>query len=279
MSIQTPSRPAPELRLPRFNRVERYAHWCTATLMLILLFTGFSLYAGPLSQIVGRRLLVRTVHFYAGLLLPIPVLVAISLRAGGQLREDLGRLNRWSRDDRAWWSKRRRGQAQLGKFNPGQKLNATFIGAAMLVMFMTGMVLKFYGPFSDSWRQGATFVHDWFAIGLLFAIIGHITLAFRDPEALNGMTHGWVKPAWARINRPRWYAEMTASPDGAAATGRLDSAGPAASADGSVAFDAVGDAGARVAHDAPEVGLRTGEVPVVDAVDGGAGDGVDEREL
>ena len=36
-------------------------------------------------------------------------------------------------------------------------------------------------------------MHDWFAIGLLFAIIGHITLAFRDPDALNGMVHGWVK--------------------------------------------------------------------------------------
>src|ERR1700690_610606 len=136
-----------ETRLPRFDRVERYAHWCTATLMLILLFTGFSLYAGPLSQLVGRRLLVRTVHLYAGLFLPIPVLVAIALRAGRQLREDLGRLNRWSRDDRAWWSRRRRRGVRLGKFNPGQKLNATFIGAAMAVMLMTGLILKWYGPF------------------------------------------------------------------------------------------------------------------------------------
>ena len=109
-----------------------------------------------------------------------------------------------------WWSKRRRATAQLGKFNPGQKLNATFIGASMVVMLMTGSILKWYEPFSDSWRQGATFVHDWFAIGLLFAIIGHIMLAFRDPDALNGMVHGSVKPGWARRHRPRWYAEMTA---------------------------------------------------------------------
>ena len=95
-------------QLPRFDRVERVAHWCTATLMLILLATGFSLYVGPLSTLVGRRELVRTVHVYSGLLLPIPVLVAIALRAGAQLRADLGRLNRWSRDDRAWWSRRRR---------------------------------------------------------------------------------------------------------------------------------------------------------------------------
>src|SRR5262245_45171811 len=161
-------------RVPRFDRVERVAHWTTATLMLVLLFTGFSLYAGPLSDLVGRRLLVKTIHVYAGLLLPVPVLVAVALRAGAQLRADLGRLNRWSADDRAWWSSKKRARVELGKFNPGQKLNATFIGAAIVVMLMTGAIMRWYEPFSDSWRQGATFVHDWFAIGLLFAIIGHI---------------------------------------------------------------------------------------------------------
>src|SRR6478672_9864690 len=115
--------------VPRFDRVERFVHWSTATLMLTLLATGFSLYVGPLSTLVGRRNLVRSIHVYSGLLLPVPVLFAIAMRAGGELRADLGRLNRWSRDDRAWWRRRRRGSVRLGKFNPGQKLNATFIGA------------------------------------------------------------------------------------------------------------------------------------------------------
>ena len=245
----------------RFDRVERATHWCTATLMLTLLLTGFSLYAGPLSTLVGRRELVRTVHLYAGLLLPIPLLLAMMLRAGSQLRADLGRLNRWSRDDRAWWSRRRRATVELGKFNPGQKLNAVFIGAAMLVMLMTGSILKWYGPFSDSSRQGATFVHDWFAIGLLLAIIGHIALALRDPDALGGMARGQVSAAWAQRHRPRWYAEMVASDDARGLAGAL------------------GDAQARVAEHAREVGLRAGEVAVVDRVDGGTGDGVGEREL
>ena len=87
---------APDPALPRFNRVERYTHWCTATLMIVLLFTGFAMYVGPLSTLVGRRLLMRTIHVYAGLLLPIPVLVAIALHGGKQLRTDLGRLNRWT---------------------------------------------------------------------------------------------------------------------------------------------------------------------------------------
>jgi formate dehydrogenase subunit gamma len=229
--------------------------------MLVLLATGFSLYAGPLSSLVGRRELVRTIHVYSGLLLPIPVLLAIALRAGSQLRADLGRLNRWTRDDRAWWTRRRRASAQLGKFNPGQKLNATYIGSAILVMLMSGSIMRWYSPFSDSWRQGATFVHDWFAIGLLLAVTGHIVLAFRDPDALNGMTHGWVEASWAKRHRPRWYAEMTDSTDGGGA------------------LDPIGDTRARVAEHPAEVGLRAREVTVVDPVHGRPGDGVGEREL
>jgi formate dehydrogenase subunit gamma len=249
-------------RIPRFDRVERVAHWCTATLMIILLFTGFSLYAGPLSSLVGRRRLVKTIHVYSGLLLPLPVLIAIALRAGKQLRADLGRLNRWSADDRVWWSRKTREQARLGKFNPGQKLNATFIGAAIVVMLMSGAIMRWYKPFSDAWRQGATFVHDWFAIGLLIAVIGHIALALRDQDALNGMMRGWVRADWARRNRPKWYAEVVSENDVAG-----------------VVADAVGDAQARLEQDGRERGMRAGEVTLIDRVDGRAGDGIDEREL
>jgi formate dehydrogenase subunit gamma len=251
--------------LPRFDRIERAVHWMTATLLLVLLATGFSLYVGPLSTLVGRRVLVRNIHVYSGLLLPIPVLVAIVMRAGAQLRADLGRLNRWTRDDRAWWRRRRRATARLGKFNPGQKLNATFIGASIVVMLMTGSIMRWFEPFSDSWRQGATFVHDWFAIGLLFAIAGHILLAFRDPDALNGMVRGSVRAGWAAKYRPRWYEEVLEL-RGDGGVGRVGP-GPA------------GDTGARVEEHGRERALRAGEVAVVDRVDGGTGDGVGEREL
>ena len=244
-------------------------HWYTATLMLVLLSTGFSLYAGPFSTLVGRRELMRTrAPVFAGCCCRSRCSSRSALRAGAQLRADFGRLNRWSRDDRVWWSRRRRASAQLGKFNPGQKLNATFIGAAIVVMLMTGSIMKWYSPFSDSWRQGATFVHDWFAIGLLFAIIGHITLAFRDPDALNGMMHGWVKAGWAEraivpAGTRRCVGSQSRRRQPTAAVRSIRSA----------TLDA------RVADDAPEVGLGAGEVTVVDPVDGGAGDGVGEREL
>lgn len=197
--------------IPRFDRVERAAHWTTAVLFGVLMLTGAVLYAGPFSALFGRRELFRQVHTYAGLLLPVPVLVGLAGRWGAQLRRDLGRLNRWSRDDARWFRRRNRarpGRLDLGKFNPGQKLNATFFGAAMVVMLATGAIMRWFEPFPNDWRTGATFVHDWFALGIWLAVLGHVYFAIRDPIALRGMTRGDVTPYWARTERPAWYREV-----------------------------------------------------------------------
>ena len=62
---------------------------------------------------------------------------------------------------------------------------------------------------SDAKRTGATFVHDWFALGIWLSIAGHVFLALRDPVALDGMRRGFVTSRWARTKRPRWYEEET----------------------------------------------------------------------
>src|SRR5262249_23730720 len=147
-------------RFPRFDRTERVVHWTNATLFFILIATGASLKIGSLSTIVAHRPLVKDIHVYSGLLLPIPIIVAIFMRSGRQFRRDLSRVNRWNESDRLWWLPRTREQAQLGKFNPGQKLNAIFIGAVIVVMLLTGSIMRWPDPFRDSWREGATFVHD-----------------------------------------------------------------------------------------------------------------------
>jgi formate dehydrogenase subunit gamma len=201
--------------IPRFDRVERVAHWSTAVLFGVLMLTGAVLYAGPFSALFGRRELFRQVHTYAGLLLPVPVLIAVAGRWGGRLRQDLGRLNRWSRDDARWFRRHNRaqpGRVDLGKFNPGQKLSATFFGAAIVVMLGTGTIMRWFEPFPNDWRTGATFVHDWFALGIWLAVLGHIYFAIRDPIALRGMTRGDVTPYWARTERPAWYREIVDDP-------------------------------------------------------------------
>ena len=198
--------------LERFDRLERTVHWVTAALFFTVMFTGAALYAGPISALVGRRELVRTLHVVAGLGLPVPLLVGLLGRRGANLRADLGRINRWIPDDRVWLRRRTRDRARLGKFNAGQKLNATFLGAAIVLMLGTGIMMKWFESFPLSWRTGATFVHDWVALGVWIAVIGHIVFAMRDPEALASMRRGKISARWARTKRPRWYEETTGNP-------------------------------------------------------------------
>ena len=201
-------RPKPEPPLLRFDRRERTLHWVNATLFGILMLTGAALYAGPVSALVGNREVVRTIHVYSGILLPVPLLLSVLGRRGTRLRTDLGRLNRWSRDDARWFRKRQRAGVVLGKFNPGQKLNATFIAAAAIVMLGTGSIMKWFDLFPLDWRTGATFVHDWFALGIWVAVIGHILFAVKDGDALDSMIGGTVPAAWARTKAPLWYEEL-----------------------------------------------------------------------
>jgi formate dehydrogenase subunit gamma len=194
----------------RFDRVERWLHWANAVLVGVLVSTGAVLYWGELSSVLGRRAMFKELHVIAGLCLPIPFLLALPGRRGRGLRRDLGVLNRFSADDFRWL--RSRGgdpTVRLGKFNPGQKLNSAFVGAALVTMLATGSVLRFFGPFPLAWRTGATFVHDWTALALGLAITGHVWLALADPDALGGMVSGTVPARWARQKRPRWYEEVS----------------------------------------------------------------------
>jgi formate dehydrogenase subunit gamma len=198
--------------LERFDRTERVVHWVTASLFVALMLTGAALYAGPISTLVGRRDLVRDIHVVAGLALPVALVIGMVGRWGAALRRDLRRLDRWTADDRAWLRRRTRDAARLGKFNPGQKLNATFLGTAIVLMLGTGIVMKWFDAFPLTWRTGATFVHDWVALGVWLAVTGHVLLAFRDPDALRSMLRGGISARWARTRRPRWYEEETGMP-------------------------------------------------------------------
>jgi formate dehydrogenase subunit gamma len=169
----------------RFATPVRVLHWVNATLFLILLFTAAALYVGPVSELVGRRELVKTIHVYTGLCLPIPLLIAAF--GSAVFRAEAGRLNRWTAEDWKWL---RRKKSVPGKYNAGQKLNAAFVAGAIPVMLATGSIMKWFSPFPLSWRTGSTFVHDVIAIVLFFVIVGHIAKALMEPDRLRAMVRG-----------------------------------------------------------------------------------------
>jgi len=185
-------------------------HWVNAGLFAVLIATAAILYIGPLTALVGRRELIRYMHVVTGLALPFPLLAARYGRWRQAFVADVRSLARFDEDDRRWLrSLGRSRDVRMGKFHPGQKLNAAFTLGAIIVMLATGAIMHWFDYFPVEWRTGATFVHDWLAIVLAIVILGHIKMALSDGDARRGMSQGWVPQVWARRHRPKWYEEMT----------------------------------------------------------------------
>lgn len=200
---------APSSTLHRFTRAERAVHWTLAALMIICILTAAILYNGSLAIRVGHRHLVELIHVYSGFALPLPILLGA---ASAAYRFDLRRLNRFTPSDWQWLRSRNRrdGSIRVGKFNAGQKVNASLTFGAVLVLLGTGIVMYFPSLTRLTWRTGATFVHDWFALALGLLVVGHVMYAIRDRESRRGMRTGLVARGWAEAEHAAWVDDLNA---------------------------------------------------------------------
>jgi formate dehydrogenase subunit gamma len=190
--------------VPRFDVMTRAVHWSIAALGAVALATGTILYVPELSAAIGARAVLKELHVGASLLLVVPLVAgAASGGAGRRLRADLVELSRWRTADRRWLRRRTRGVAD-GKFNGGQKLVTAAFAGLFAMQLVSGSVMEWNRPFADSWRTGATFVHDWAYLGLGLAVIGHVAKAIAEPELLRSMVRGAVSREWAARERPTW---------------------------------------------------------------------------
>jgi formate dehydrogenase subunit gamma len=195
--------------MQRFTRAERYTHRSIAVLMFILIGTAAALYIPDISALVGNREIVKTIHSYAGFLLPVPIVLAVFSLA---FRRDSKELNRFYPHDWAWLRRRHTrptsipagSSREFGKFNAGQKINSAFTLGAILIMFGTGMIMFFSSLFTDDIRTGATFVHDWLALAVVIAVTAHTYKAYSDTTARTGMRTGTVPYGWVQKQHPEW---------------------------------------------------------------------------
>jgi formate dehydrogenase subunit gamma len=190
--------------LVRFDGVTRIVHWVTAGLGIVVLLTGTILYVDQLSTKIGRRALIENIHVVCSFLLLVPLLVGVLLsRPGRRLRADLADLSRWTKTDRRWLRRSTR-TTPAGKFNGGQKLATALFAGLFVMQLLTGSLMLWNKPFADSWRTGATYVHDWGYLALVVLVVGHVLEAIRQPELLRSMIDGTVPRWYAERERPRW---------------------------------------------------------------------------
>ena len=214
MTTQIDAQPESLRRILRFDGVQRAAHWANALLFGILMLTALPLYFPSLSDVVGRRALVANIHVWSGVTLPVPILISLLGPWGRQMRRDLRRINVWTHDEVKWLrSLGMNAPRVMDKFNPGQKLNAIFVGGSIVVMLATGFILKWFRFFPVSWRTGATFVHDVLAFAIFAVVIGHILFALTHRDSMRSMIKGWVSESWAARQAPGWLREVRARPE------------------------------------------------------------------
>ena len=204
----THSSPEVALRILRFDRVQRGAHWANAALFGVLMATAIPLYFGSLFGVVLQRHVIEMIHLWSGLALPLPIVVSLLGPWGDQMRRDVRRINYWTRDEIRWLMSMGKTPLKADKFNPGQKLNAIFIGASIVVLLTTGAMLQWFRFFPVPWRTGATFVHDVLAWMVFVVVFGHIVMALTHRDLLKSIFTGWIGDKWARAHAASWLEEQ-----------------------------------------------------------------------
>jgi formate dehydrogenase subunit gamma len=193
-------------RIRRFTRTERAVHWVHAAAFLVLLATGLALYLPSLSELLGRRPLLKSIHVYTAVAWIVALVFVVAVGDRASLRATLREIDLFDRDDREWLKRRHPPQ---GRLNAGQKVNS-ILTAVFALLFAVSGVLLWYGERNTRFRFAQTIlIHDWLTYVSFFLFVGHLYLSVIHPRtrhSLTGITRGWVYEDWAREHHAKWAA-------------------------------------------------------------------------
>jgi formate dehydrogenase subunit gamma len=195
--------------LARFTRTERAVHWIHAAAFVVLLASGLCLYLPALAELVGRRPLFKSIHFYTALAWLAALLAVAALGNRRALLATAREVEQFDAADRAWFGDR---STPAGRLNAGQKLN-TVVTAAFAILFTITGFLLWYGERDTRFRFANTLlIHDWLMYVSVILFVGHLYLSLvkrSTRHSLNGITRGWVDEDWARVHHLRWTEQQT----------------------------------------------------------------------
>jgi len=202
----------------RFNAVERFTHWFTASAFIILALTGLNVTFGRyvLLPLLGPDLFsaVSLGFKYAHNYVAFAFMVGLALMFVIWIAHNIP--NRYD----AQWLASAGGLFGRGvhpparKFNAGQKLVFWSVIVGGTVLSVTGIYMLFPFYFADmETQQLVTVLHAVVALVLIAVIIAHIYIGTLGMEgAWDAMYTGRVDENWAREHHSLWHAELKGQP-------------------------------------------------------------------
>jgi formate dehydrogenase subunit gamma len=202
------------MTIMRWSSWERFVHWYTAILFVILTITGLSMLFGRavLIPLLGPRGFAAWadigmgLHNVLGPAFSIGVVVMILMWIPRNLPE---------KGDGEWLSKfggmfSDKEHPPSGRVNAGEKIWFWIIATVGVAVIVTGFILDFpnYGQTRET-MQLANIIHGALALVWVGVWLGHAYLGTVGTEGtLEGMTTGYVDANWAKQHHDQWYEEM-----------------------------------------------------------------------
>jgi len=190
----------------------RVVHWTVALTFFLCLFTGLPIwtaYLGFLAGLFGGLHVCRVLHPWMGV-----AFAAVSVLMFAQWFSQM----KLTPADRRFITPKgmleyfqyRNEDADVGKYNGGQKMLFWAAALGTLGLLLSGIVMWLPQPIFGQWLREASYILHDAAFSLFFAmIIGHIYLGTAaEPGTFRSMISGTVTKSWARLHHPRWYREL-----------------------------------------------------------------------
>ena len=175
---------------------EKILHWSVACAVLLMAATGGVMYIPSLSEIVGQRFWVRTIHVASAVAFGLVLLLIPAFR-WPEIRRLERDLSFWDRVDWDWFrrpwdvfvSRYQPADSAHRRFNGGQKLLAALLGISLALLLLTGAAMYWWWWFSGELVTRARDLHVLAALGLVALLVGHIYLALFSPY---GLMQSWL---------------------------------------------------------------------------------------
>jgi formate dehydrogenase subunit gamma len=200
--------------IQRYTAQERANHWVVAISFILLVLSGLALFQPLfffLSYVLGGGTWARILHPFIGVVLALGF-GRMAMRYWGD--------NKITDVDRQWMKRigdvirnRDEGLPEIGKYNIGQKYLFWTWVVAILLLFVSGIVIwqPYFAPsFAIGIVRLAVLVHAFAAFVAILGLIVHVYSGVMWVRgSLRAMTQGTVTESWARHHHPAWYRSVS----------------------------------------------------------------------